>query len=129
MNIRVSNESYNLADSVDFDVAINHASRLRTQSKNIDAEVEEFAKAFRLMFREGIKHGTGQATLQVNQLGEDKHDALDINKVLEHYGISKETHPQFWCVAQTTEREYNDRKSLDKTRDAIDNQAIASGRV
>ena len=96
MDIRVSNENYNLADSIDFDVAINHASRLRTQSKNIDAEVEQFAKAFRLMFREGTKHGTGQATLQVNKLGEDKHDALDINKVLEHYGISKETHPQFY---------------------------------
>ena len=96
MDIRVSNENYNLADSIDFDVAINHASRLRTQSKNIDAEMEQFAKAFRLMFREGTKHGTGQATLQVNKLGEDKHDALDINKVLEAYGISKETHPQFY---------------------------------
>jgi len=96
MDIRVANECYNLADSVDFDVAINHASRLRVQSKDIDAEVEEFAKAFRLMFQNGTKHGTGQATLQVNKLGEDRHDALDINKVLEAYGISQETHPQFY---------------------------------
>jgi len=96
MEIHIANETYNLADSIDRDVAINEAARLRAQSKQIDFHVEEFAKAFRHMFQDGVKHGTGQATLSVTQCGEDKTDALDISKVLEAYGISKETHPQFY---------------------------------